>query len=108
MKPWHILSRRNVEEKTDFSPADPAGMSPFAQLRRLSAALKDPVAPIGNLGGMDDALDAYREHLYRKIYTGTSHDEFVALNEIDPQRIDWLIAVADTDAEHFRNSKKSN
>jgi hypothetical protein len=109
MKSFQLLSRRNsAEGKTDFRPEDPNGSSPFAQLRRLSAVLEQPSPPADDYTNMDDALDAYREYLYRKIFSGTTHDEFEALDNKDPQRLDWLLAVATVDAEHFRNSKKSN
>lgn len=109
MRQEQITSRRNVkaDRKTDFRPDDPSGESPFAQLRRLSHVLTQVSAPADDFEGMDEAIDAWREYLYRKVFSGTTHDDFVALDEEDPQRIDWLLAVAAADAEVFRNSKKS-
>ncbi len=104
MQQHAILSRRNVEpkEKTDFRPEDPSGTSPFAQLRRLSHVLSQNVAPVEDYADMDDALSAYREYLYRKVFSGTTHEDFLKLDESEPQRIDWLLAVAQIDAENYR------
>src|ERR1035437_2335191 len=108
MKSFQLLSRRNSEAKTDFRPADPQGDSPFAQLRRLLPALVQDAVSAGDYTDFDQALDAYREYLYRKVFSGTTHEQFVELDASDPRRIDWLLAVASVDADHFRNSKKTN
>lgn len=104
-----LLSRRNVgsKEKTDFRPEHPDGDSPFAQLRRLSHVLDEKIAPADDYTDMDDALSAYREYLYRKVFSGTTHDEYIALDKQDPKRIDWLLAVAAVDAEHYRAQRTS-
>ena len=105
MKSFQLTSRRSTSAKVDFRPAADAA-SPFAELRRLSRALSDESPGPDDLDDLSDALDAYREYLYRKIFTGTSHDDFMRLDKSDPKRIDWLLAVASVDAEHFRSSKK--
>ena len=108
MRSDQILSRRNVgpKEKTDFRPDNPDGNSPFAQLRRLSHVLDQNSAPAEDFNDMDDALNAWREYTYRKVFSGTTHDEFMKLDQDDPQRLDWLLAVAAIDAEHFKSSKE--
>ena len=108
MKNFQILSRRNVgdKEKVDFRPDHPSGDSPFAQLRRLSRVLAQETAHVEDFTGMDEALSAWREYLYRKVFSGTTHNDFVALNEENPQLIDWLIAVATIDADAFRSLKE--
>ena len=108
MHSYQILSRRRSKGKVDFRPDDPDGKSPYAQLRHFARLLEgvDPL-PLEDPADLDDALDAYREFLYRKIFGGTTHDDFLALDSEDPQRIDWLLAVAAKDTEHFRNTKKS-
>ena len=102
-----LWSRRKTERKIDFRPdADPE--SPYAQLRRLQRALELEVPPKGDLEDVPDALDALREFTYRKVFSGSTHDDFVALDTTDPQRIDWLLAVAATYDEHFKGSKESD
>lgn len=105
MKSFQLTSRRQTSAKVDFRP-DADEESPFAELRRFSRVLSIDSAPPEDIIGVSSALDAYREYLYRKIFTGTSHDDFMRLDAEDPGRIDWLIAVAGVDAEHFRSSKK--
>ena len=107
-KLYDLLSRRNVDDevKTDFGPDHPEGTSPFAQLRRLRRVLASSTMPADNYSGMDEALSAYREHIYRKVYSGTTHDEFVKLDQEDPQRIDWLLAVSVVDTEHYAALKE--
>lgn len=104
-----LFSRRNVEpnEKTDFRPDAPDGTSPFAQLRRLSAYLKTDIAPAADITDCDEALSYLREYSYRKIFTGTSHSEYIALTESDPAAIDWLIAVHYADVANFQSRKQS-
>ncbi len=105
MKSFQLTSRRSTLAKVDFRPATDAE-SPFAELRRFSRVLAEESAGPDDLADIAHALDAYREYLYRKIFTGTTHDDFVRLDESDPQRIDWLLAVASVDADHFRASKR--
>lgn len=101
-----LLSRRNVEpdEKTDFRPDDPGGMSPFAQLRRLAAYRAKDISTAENIADCPEALDALREYTYRKIFTGTSHDEFLAL---PADHVDWAIAVHETESTYFQNRRNS-
>ena len=89
----------------NFAPDDPRGNSPFAQLRRFAALLEQQSVPAEDFEGMDEVLAAYQEFLYRKIFTGVSHEEYLAT----PSNIvQWLIAVSVVDNEVFRTSKKSN
>lgn len=103
MKSFQLLSRRHSTAKVDFHPDNPRGKSPWAQLCRLSDALKATIAPSDDYEEMDDALDAYREYLFRKIFTSTTHQEFL---DTPAETVDWLIAVAAIDSEHFRNNRK--
>lgn len=105
MKPYQILSRRRSESKVNFAPDDPRGNSPFAQLRRFAALLEQQSVPAEDFEGMDEVLEVYQEFLYRKIFTGVSHDEYLATPS---NVVQWLIAVSVVDTEVFRTSKKSN
>lgn len=103
-----LFSRRDSEEKVDFRPdADPK--SPFAQLRRLEVYLERKNADADDLTDCTDALNAYREYLYRKVFTGTTHEQFLAE---DPEVVDWLLAISEIDAIHFQqrrsNEKRGN
>lgn len=99
-----LFSRRS-KAPVDFRPADPAGESPFAQLGRLSVYLRG--APIGEppIDDCGPALDYLREYTYRKVFTNTTHEQFVALDESDPTAIDWLIAVHGAESEAFQSRK---
>lgn len=104
MKASQILSRR-TERKVDFRPDPEDEKSPDAQLRRLASLLKASyIGPDNDL--QDTALDQWREYLYRKIFTGTSHAEFLDVNKNDPAHIDWAIAVHEVEAENFRSQKR--
>jgi hypothetical protein len=107
MKNYQLFSRRDTPRKTDFRPADPAGMSPFAQLRRLQHVLTQDVIPAEDYTDMPDAIEAYREYIYRKVFTGTSHEQFKATEKDNPEIIDWLIAVASVDQEVFRATRNN-
>lgn len=109
MNQTQLLSRRNVdeEEKVDARPDDPAGDSPFAQLRRLFRALSANVAEADDFIDMDEALDAFREFWYRKLF-GATHEEFVTLNETNPRRIDWLLYVSEVDRENYNRNKSGS
>jgi len=102
-----LFSRRgHARRKVDFRPdADPK--SPFAQLRRLSVYLQESVPPQDDITDCPDALDALREYSYRKIFTGTSHEDFVRLDQTDPEAIDWLVAIheAETSAHNARRTR---
>jgi hypothetical protein len=54
-----------------------------------------------------DALNYLREYTYRKVFTGTTHDDFVTLDAESPEVIDWLVAVHEVEAANFQN-RKSN
>lgn len=99
-----LFSRRNVppHDKTDFRPDDPKGLSPWAQLRRLSAIRASNNAPAEDIVGCDDAMDAWREYSYRKIFTGTSHEEYIAL---PANHVDWAIAIHETESDYFKQSR---
>lgn len=104
MKNYQLFSRRATEGKVDFRPdADPS--SPFAQLRRLGAHLGASEAKPEDIADCSDALDYLREYTYRKIFTGTSHEDFRRLDETDPQAIDWLIAVHETETANYQSRK---
>ena len=107
MKPHQILSRCDTERKVDFRPdAEPS--SPFAQLRRLSSLLSDHYLGPDDVTDCDEALTFFRELLYRKIFTGTSHEEFLATDTAFPEAIDWLIAVHAVDAAAYQSKRKEN
>ena len=102
MKASQILSRRTAR-RVDFRP-DADQDSPHAQLRRLASLLGDRFSGPEDLD--DESLDHYREYIYRKIFTGTTHEQFVELDESDPTHIDWAIATHEVESENFRNSKR--
>jgi hypothetical protein len=102
MKASQIISRR-FGSVVDFRP-DADAKSPHSQLRRLMSLLQDRFSSGEDLE--DEALRHYQEYLYRKIFTGTSHDEYLQLLETDPAHIEWAIAVHETEAEHFRNQRR--
>jgi len=98
------LFSRRTGAAVDFRPSlEPD--SPFAQLRRLEAHLQAPVPPADDLADCPDALNYLREYTYRKVFTGTTHEEFVALDQTDPAAIDWLIAVHQVESANFRSRK---
>jgi hypothetical protein len=104
LKPHQILSRRRSESKVNFAPDNPRGNSPFAQLRRFAALLEQQSAPAEDFEDMEEVLSAYQEFLYRKIFTGVSHEDYLAT---PTDVVQWLIAVSVVDNDAFRNSKKS-
>lgn len=105
----NIFSRR-PNAPVDFKP-DTAPSSPSAQARRLSALLASDQPHLIDtdeaITDCPDALDAMREYQYRKIFTGTSHEEFLALDETDPQHIDWAIRVHEISSETFSKSRNT-
>jgi len=106
MKPFQLFSRRNTDQKVDFRPdADPD--SPFAQLRRLIVHLGQQNAPADDILDCTDALNYLREYTYRKVFTGTSHWEYVELNERAPEVIDWLLAVHEVESQNFHSRKQN-
>jgi hypothetical protein len=95
-----LISRRSCA-KVDFRPdVDPE--SPDAQLRRLVAHLASDVPPAENITDCPDAIAYLREYTYRKIFTATSHEEFVKLDKESPEAIDWLIAVHEVSSNAYR------
>jgi len=105
MQNSQLFSRRNAEEKVDFR-LNTEPESPSSQLRRLRRYL-DQDTPIDaqDIMGCDDALAELREFSYRKIFTGTSHAEFLELDASDPQHIDWQIAIHELESQRFRGQK---
>jgi len=101
-----LFSSRPVERKTDFRP-DPTGDAPFAQLRRLSHYLDTNISPKDDIADCTDAISYLRELTYRKIFTGTTHEQYLELDEKEPEAIDWLIAVHSVDAQHHQNRRNS-
>jgi hypothetical protein len=108
MQIYTLLSRRNVapEAKTDFRPDDLGGSSPFAQLRRLSSYRAADVAGVGDIEDCDEAIEYLREYTYRKIFTGTSHEEYLQTDKTAPHAIDWLIATHETESANFKRDRK--
>ncbi len=104
-----LFSRRNVEseQKTDFRPDDPRGSSPFAQLRRLSAYRLADVAGADDIPDCPEAIEYLREYTYRKIFTGTSHEEYLHTDRTAPQAIDWLIATHEVESANFKSQKRN-
>ena len=104
MKHYQLFSRRATNGKVDFRPdADPS--SPFIQLRRLAAHLGLIDAKPEDITDCSDALDYLREYTYRKVFTGTSHEDFVRLDAESPEVIDWLIAIHEVESAHFQSRK---
>ena len=104
MKNFQLFSRRKSTTKVDFRPdADPK--SPFAQLRRLATHLASNDIKADEIDDCSDALEYLREYTYRKVFTGTSHNDFEALNKEAPHVIDWLIAVHEIETTNFNNRK---
>jgi len=105
MRNFQLFSRRDTERKVDFRPdADPT--SPFMQLRRLAVHLSLTDAKADDITDCTEALNYLREYTYRKIFTGTSHQDFVELDEEDPKIIDWLIAVHEAETQNFQTKNK--
>lgn len=104
MKHTQLFSRR-PGARVDFRP-DPKPGSPFTQLRRLSEHLQSTNAPAEDLTDCPDALYFLREYTYRKIFTQTTHEDFVALDRSHPAAIDWLIAVHEVETANFRSTRK--
>lgn len=102
-----LFSRRPSENGIDFRPANPAGDSPYAQLRRLSAYLKTDLAEANDITDCTEALSYLRELTYRKIFTGTTHEQFVQLDTNEPEAIDWLIAVHSVDQANHANRRNT-
>jgi len=109
MKLSALFSRRDTDAKVDFRP-DMDEKSPDGQARRLSVYLgadgRGVVLSAGDIDDCTDALAALREYSYRKIFTGTTHDEFLALDESDPQHIDWAIRIHEIESERFKSSRR--
>ena len=105
MQLHQLFSRRNASRKVDFRPDDRGPESPFLQLRRLRSYMSDDNMTGDDLEGCDDAIKALREYTYRKIFTGTSHAEFLDIEKNDPMHIDWSIAAHETEADRFRSQK---
>jgi len=106
MRPSQLFSRRK-ETAVDFRPQGPDG--PAAQLRRLKMLLSADVPPPGEIEDCDEALAYFREYTYRKIFPGTTHEQFVATDATDEGReaIDWLCAVGEIEGEHYRSQRKA-
>jgi hypothetical protein len=62
-------------------------------------------AEANDITDCSDALNYLREYTYRKIFTGTSHDDFVRLDEETPEAIDWLIAVHSVESDNFQHNR---
>ena len=107
MHSYQILSRRIADQKVDFA-VDKTPGSPSDQLRRLSALLNHDYVVPDTINDCADAVGFWREFLYRKIFTGTSHEQFLETDSDDPKAVDWLIAVAAIDTEAYQSKRKEN
>lgn len=107
LKPHSILYRQT--EPVDFRPDDPSGKSPYAQLWRLLHALTQPGDIDEAVADIDQAtLDAYEELCYRKLFTGSTHEDFVRIKATDPERLARLIAVGAIDSEAYKQSRNKS
>lgn len=75
------------------------------QVQRLRAYLSKDIAPADDLSDCTDALNYLREYTYRKIFTGTSHWDFVQLDAKEPEVIDWLLAIHEVESSNFQQRK---
>jgi len=101
MKHSTIFSRR-VKAAVDFSP-DMEPCSPFAQMRRLEVHLRSNVATPETITDCPTALDYLREYTYRKVFTGTSHEDFVRTDTESPDTVDWLLAIHELETGVHKN-----
>ena len=100
------LFSRRPGATVDFGP-DVAPDSPHVQLRRLSAYLRADNALAAKIEDCPEALEYAREYAYRKIFTGTSHEDFIATDRVSPDAIDWLIAVHEVEtAAHLEKRNR--
>ena len=102
-----IFSRRDTDRKVDFRPDLEPG-SPFDQARRLSTYLQVGEAHVfddSDITDCPDALEALREYQYRKIFTGTSHADFLSLDKSDPEHIDWAIRIHEIESANHQASR---
>lgn len=104
-----LFSRRPTSQKVDFAPSTEA-LSPSEQSRRLSVYLASDKPHVidanQDITDCPQALDALREYSYRKLFTGTSHADFVELDERDPQHVDWMLKIHEIVTETF-NSRRN-
>ena len=98
------LFSRRPDAAVDFRP-DLAEGSPSAQMRRLSAYLISNHAKPEDITDCADALSYLKEYTYRKIFTGTTHAEYLELEASDPAAIEWLIAVHEAESSAFQTRK---
>ncbi len=98
-----IFSRRDTDRKVDFRPDMEPG-SPDEQARRLSHYLGNGprVFTEDNITDCPEALDALREYQYRKIFGGTTHEDFLALDKTDPEHIDWMVRIHEIASASFK------
>lgn len=101
MDNFHLFSRRNADKKVDFRP-EPVLGSPSYQLRRLAWYYGQDISG-DDIEDCPDALRYLREYVYRKTFTGTTHEQFLETDKNDPEAIDWLLAVASVESSNFRS-----
>ena len=107
MQLHQLFSRRNDPRRVDFRPDSLEPSTPASQLRRLRRYLSDDHSlDADELTGCDDAIAALEEYSYRKIFTGTSHAEYLDLRKNCPEHIDWQIAVHEHETDRFRSQKQ--
>lgn len=103
-----LFSRRPSARKVDFAPSLDA-LSPSEQARRLAAYLASDKPHVINadedITDCPDALNALREYSFRKLFTGTSHEDFIALDESDPEHVDWMLKIHEIVSETFTNKR---
>ena len=104
MKHSILYSRRATDQKVDFRPDMTEG-SPDDQARRLSSYMtrdEPHVFSDDDITDCSDALEALREFSYRKLFTGTSHAEFLQLDEDCPEHIDWMLRIHEIETANFQ------
>ena len=104
MKHSILFSRRATDRKVDFRPDLETG-SPDDQARRLTSYMNVNEAHVftnDNIDDCTDALDALREFCYRKLFTGTTHAEFLKLDKECPEHIDWMLRIHEIETANFQ------
>ena len=102
----HTLFSRRKAARLDFRPDERGAGSPYSQLRRLRSYMAGDNLTGDDLTGCDDAVEALVEYSYRKIFTGTSHAEYLDLKKNCPEHIEWIVAIHEMESDRFRNAKK--
>ena len=99
------LFSRRPDAAVDFRPEVDV-KSPSTQARRLSAYLEQEIPQAEDIEDCTEALDAYLEFSYRKIFTGTSHYEYLEILHDDPEHVLWTIKIHELDTASFAASRR--